>query len=161
MEALEIKEFSEKFHPLLCGMYPLSITKQGIHFYVYDRWRKKNVVLTPEEWVRQHFLHFLMDSKGYPFSRISVESSIDVFGKRKRADAIVYDNNLHPILIIECKAPTISIQQKTINQIGTYNIPMDVKNLIITNGNNFLYYQINEQKEITILDNIPDYTSLP
>ena len=90
--------------------------------------------LTPEEWVRQQLLHRLVEQLGYPASLISVEQAITVGVARKRCDAVVYDNALQPLMIIECKAETVPLTQKTLDQAITYNRKLNVPYLLLHNG---------------------------
>ena len=90
--------------------------------------------LTPEEWVRQHLLHLLAESLDYPASRIAVEQAICVGEAKKRCDAVVYDHTMHPLMIIECKAETVPLTQKTLDQAITYNRKLDVPYLLLYNG---------------------------
>ncbi len=160
MNSDEITDLMEKFSPLKCGLYPLTISKKENTYYVFDIWRKKNVVLTPEEWVRQNFLQYLVKEKNYPNSRIAVEKSLKIYGKSKRVDCIVYDRNLYPKLIIECKASAIPLKQDTITQLGVYNIDISATNMVITNGNEILYYKKNKDNSFTFYNDVPDYQSL-
>ena len=104
---------------------------------IFDPVRKKFVALTPEEHVRQQWLHFLIHEKQYPVSRIAVEAALRINGLSKRADILIYDNNAKPHLMVECKAPHVAISQKTFDQIARYNMKFRVKYLLITNGANY------------------------
>lgn len=101
---------------------------------VLCEWRKKWVRLTPEEWVRQQLLHALVDNYGYPFSRIAVEAPIQVGEVKKRCDAIVYDTSMQPLVLIECKAETVPLSQKTLDQALVYNRKLNVPYLLLNNG---------------------------
>ena len=101
---------------------------------VFDVFRKKYVALTPEEWVRQHFLHYLANQKAYPASLISVEKGLSINKMQKRFDAVVYDKNGIPLVLIEFKSPKVELDQKTFDQVSVYNLKMKVKYLIISNG---------------------------
>ncbi len=101
---------------------------------VFDVFRKKYVALTPEEWVRQHFLHYLVNQKAYPASLISVEKGLSINKMQKRFDAVVYDNKGMPLVLIEFKSPKVELNQKTFDQVSVYNLKMKVKYLIISNG---------------------------
>lgn len=128
---------------------------------IYDEIRKIYVTLTPEEWVRQHFIRFLVDIKKYPATLIRVEMSLKVLSMSKRADIVLYNNLGKPILIVECKAPTIRINQQAFDQAAAYNIKLKVNYLIITNGIDHYCCKIdfiNESYEF--LKDIPDYNSL-
>jgi hypothetical protein len=102
--------------------------------YVFDIIRKKYVLLTPEEWVRQHLLHYLIHEKKYPTSLISIERGLTVNGLKKRFDLLAFDNTGKPSLLAECKAPEIKLTQKVFDQIANYNMKFKVKFLLVTNG---------------------------
>ena len=101
---------------------------------IFDTIRKKYVVLTPEEWVRQNFIRFLVEEKAYPASLIAVEKKVDVNLLPQRSDIVLYNNNAKPIMIVECKATTIKINQDVFNQIARYNMKLRVPYLVVTNG---------------------------
>ena len=101
---------------------------------IFCEWRHRWVRLTPEEWVRQQLLHRLVEQLGYPASLISVEQAITVGVARKRCDAVVYDNALQPLMIIECKAETVPLTQKTLDQAITYNRKLNVPYLLLHSG---------------------------
>ena len=101
---------------------------------VFCAWRRRWVRLTPEEWVRQHFLHRLVSDYGYPSGRIGVEVSIALGDAKKRCDAVVYDEQLRPQVLIECKAEHVAITQRTLDQAITYNRKLNVPYLFLHNG---------------------------
>ena len=107
--------------------------EQGKEF-IFDEVRKKWVVLTPEEWVRQNFLQYLIQIKKYPASLIAVEKEIHVADTKKRFDIVVYDKNHQPFMIVECKEMNVPLDNKTLDQVLRYNINLQVAYLIITNG---------------------------
>ena len=126
---------------------------------IFDNLRKKYLVLTPEEWVRQHFVHFLMLEKKYPSSLIAIEKQVTVNGLKKRSDILVFNTQGEPEIIVECKAPTIKISQETFNQIARYNLKLKANYLIITNGLEHFYCKMDLQNQTYIfLQEIPDYT---
>lgn len=102
--------------------------------YVWDQIRKKYVSLTPEEWVRQHFVNYLITQKRYPSSLIANEVEIKLNSLKKRCDTIIYNSDLLPIVIVEYKAPSIPITQEVFDQIIRYNIVLKVKYLMLSNG---------------------------
>lgn len=102
--------------------------------YIWDQIRRKYVALTPEEWVRQHFVNYLISEKGYPSSLIANEIQINLNNQRRRCDTVIYDRELSPLVIVEYKAPDIKITQNVFDQIARYNIVLKVKYLIISNG---------------------------
>lgn len=101
---------------------------------IFDEIRKRYVALTPEEWVRQHFISFLIDEKKYPKSLIANEISIKLNSTDKRCDSVVYDRFLNPLIIVEYKAPEVEITQAVFDQISRYNIVFKVPYLIVSNG---------------------------
>lgn len=122
--------------------------------YVFCEWRRKFVRLTPEEWVRQTFLTRLMTDYGYPKEKIAVE----VFLGGKRADAVVYGEALQPLMIIEFKAETVALTQKTLDQAAVYNRQLHVPYLILHNGPTSILAQI--EPDIVFLNEIPIYSKL-
>jgi hypothetical protein len=115
---------------------------------IFDPVRKKFIVLTPEEWVRQHTLQFLLNEKNYSLSLINVEKQLLLHGTNKRYDIVVYNSNGSIFLIVECKAPTIKITQETFDQIARYNLVTQAEYLMVTNGLQHFYCQmdyVNEQ----------------
>ncbi|MEP2935140.1 MAG: type I restriction enzyme HsdR N-terminal domain-containing protein [Gilvibacter sp.] len=128
---------------------------------IFDPVRKKFVVLTPEEWVRQHVLAFLTEEKKIPLALISVEKEIKVHRTRKRYDIIVFRSDGQLALIVECKAPSIAISQETFDQIARYNLALDASYLMVTNGLNHYYCtQNHEAKTYEFLREIPSYPLL-
>ena len=112
----------------------LKIRKQEGKEYVFDPLRKQYVRLTPEEFVRQHFVSYLIREKKYPSGRLANEVQITLGSVSKRCDTILYDDFLQALMIIEYKAPSVRIDQKTFDQIARYNMKLNVPWLIITNG---------------------------
>lgn len=125
--------------------------------YIFDLNRKKWVRLTPEEWVRQNFIQYLIHEKKYPASLIKVEAEIKVNQMKKRSDLIVYKNSL-PHLIVECKAPEVEINQAVFEQIARYNIPLKVNYLIVTNGLKHYCCKMDySENSYKFIKEIPDY----
>ena len=123
---------------------------------VFDEIRKKFVILTPEEWVRQHVVQFLIVSKKYPKSYINVEKSIQINGLTKRYDVVVFYPNGKIFLVIECKAPEIKISQETFNQIARYNLNLKASYLMVTNGLNHYFCEMDFEKEqYNFLNDLP------
>ena len=126
---------------------------------IFDIIRKKFVVLQPEEWVRQHCVHYLISNKNYPKSLINVEKELTINGLKKRYDIVIFNPDGSIFLMIECKAPKITINQKTFDQIARYNLKLNATFLMVTNGINHYYCQMDMEKEqYTFLQDIPDYT---
>jgi hypothetical protein len=128
---------------------------------IYDFLRRKYVMLTPEEWVRQHFVHFLVEHKGYPKGLLVNEQELRIGAKRLRCDTVLYDKAMQPRMIIEYKAPTVAIQQKTFDQITAYNLLLHVDYLIVSNGLHHYCCRMDyAQKTYTFLHDIPEYSSV-
>jgi len=128
---------------------------------VFDIVRKKYVSLTPEENVRQHFIHYLIFNKGYPASLIAVERGLMVNKLKKRFDAVAYNNNGEPLVLIEFKSPDVKISQAVFEQISAYNIKLKVKYLIVSNGLIHYCCMIDYIKsEIVFLEGIPNYKEI-
>jgi hypothetical protein len=125
---------------------------------IFDKLRKKYMVLTPEEWVRQHFVHFLIDKKNYPTSLIALEKQLTINNRKKRTDILVFNTEGTPEIIVECKAPSIKITQDTFDQIARYNLKLKANFLIVTNGLDHFYCKMDFENETYIfLKEIPDY----
>jgi len=125
---------------------------------IFDDIRKKFVVLQPEEWVRQHCVAYLIQNKNYPQSLINVEKELKINNLKKRYDIVVFnpDGSIH--LIVECKAPLININQETFDQIALYNLKLNATYLMVTNGINHYYCQMDfENERYNFLKDIPDY----
>ena len=114
--------------------YQFKLKQQGLRTQIFDSIRKKYVVLTPEEWVRQNFLQFLIQDKKYPASLIAVEAGLKYNQLQKRMDVLIYSKQGTPYLMVECKAPEIKINQDVFDQIARYNMVFKVKYLVVTNG---------------------------
>ncbi|MBK8366093.1 MAG: type I restriction enzyme HsdR N-terminal domain-containing protein [Bacteroidetes bacterium] len=126
---------------------------------VFDIIRKKFVEATPEEWVRQHIIHYLINHKEVPASMISVEKQLLLNKTKRRTDLVVFNSNLKPILLIECKAPEIEINQFTVNQALRYNLELNVASVFLSNGLNHIFIKI-DQNTPEILKEIPNYQNL-
>ena len=125
---------------------------------IFDRIRKKFIILNPEEWVRQHTIQYLIENKRYPESLINVEKLIKVNGLNKRYDIIIFNPDGSIYLIIECKSPTVKITQEVFDQIARYNLALNAEYLMITNGMNHYYCQMDyAEKRYGFLKDIPDY----
>lgn len=126
---------------------------------IFDIVRKKFVVLSPEEWVRQHILHYIIAFKEVPLSMISVEKQLILNGTKRRTDVVLYNNQLKPVMIIECKAPDVPVDQSTINQILRYNLTLKVPFIFISNGKNHISLHVSEEIP-KILKEFPNYHSI-
>lgn len=128
---------------------------------ILDILRRKYVALTPEEWVRQHFIHFLINYKKYPATLLANEVELKVGQKRLRADTILYSKDLKPLMILEYKAPHITITQKTFDQISVYNMLLHVDYLIVSNGRQHYCCKMDyNNKKYLFLEDIPEYQNI-
>jgi hypothetical protein len=144
--------------PLNLPTYTFKIKSNENNYVIFDIVRKKYVVLTPEEWVRQHFIHYLMEVKKYPISLIAVEKKLVLNNLTKRTDILVFNNKGLPNIIVECKAPSVKINQNTFDQIARYNLKLNANFLIVTNGLEHYFCKMDEIKETYIfLESIPNY----
>jgi len=126
--------------------------------YIFDVIRKKYVMLTPEEWVRQHVVHYLIDEKGYPKSLINVEKQLVINNLKKRTDIVIFSKTGKPYIIVECKAPTVRITQKTFDQIARYNLKLEAKYLMLSNGLSHYFAALDTKNESFIfLKEIPKH----
>jgi hypothetical protein len=127
---------------------------------IFDAIRKKFIILTPEEWVRQHLIRFLITEKSYPISLINVEKVLKVNGLRKRYDVVVYNSDGTINILIECKAPEVTISQSTFDQIAQYNMTLQSNFLMVTNGLNHYFCQMDfENEKYQFLTELPNYQS--
>ena len=141
--------------------YTAKIIKKGTELKIYDILRRKYVALTPEEWVRQNFVHFLIDYKGFNPTLMANEVAICLNGVNKRCDSVLYSKALVPRMIIEYKRPDVEITQKVFDQICRYNMALHVDYLIVSNGLSHYCCRIDAEKgDYTFLDDIPRYEDL-
>lgn len=137
------------------------ITTKGDKLFILDIIRRQHVALTPEEWVRQHFVHFLINHKGYPQSLMANEVQLKLNGMSRRCDTLVYDRSLTPRVIIEYKAPSVNITQKVFDQICRYNMVLQVDFLIVTNGITHYCCQLDySTRSYRFLHDIPEYLAV-
>ena len=123
---------------------------------IFDEIRKKFILLTPEEWVRQHTVQFLLQDKKFPKSYINVEKLIKINDLSKRYDVVVFQPNGEIFLLIECKAPEVPISQNTFDQIARYNLVLKAKYLMVTNGLNHYFCQMDfENEKYIFLNELP------
>lgn len=148
MLALNLPEFSPKI-------------KKTDKLCIWDRIRRKYVALTPEEWVRQHFVNYIITEKHYPENLIANEIQISLNNQKRRCDTVVYDRTLSPLVIIEYKSPEVKITQEVFDQIARYNIVLKVKYLIVSNGMQHFCCQINySDMSFEYLSDIPEFPHL-
>lgn len=129
--------------------------------YIFDIIRKKFVVAGPEEIVRQHLVHFLIQHRSYPKNLINVEKKVQLGQLNRRTDLVVFNRAGNPLLIGECKAPQVPITQKAFEQIGQYNLALKVEWLLITNGLNHFCCKVDlKEKSFRFVDDLPVYKDL-
>tara|TARA_B100000809_G_scaffold266864_1_gene332319 strand:+ start:2108 stop:2563 length:456 start_codon:yes stop_codon:yes gene_type:complete len=129
---------------------------------IFDIIRKKFMVLTPEEWVRQHVIHFLISEKQYPVSHINVERQLQLNDTVKRYDIVVFNNDGSIKIIVECKAPSIKTNQQTFDQIARYNLALKSETLMVTNGLEHYFCKMDfENKKYLFLKDLPTYKIIP
>lgn len=145
--------------PLNFPSYTFRVKNSENRTLIFDDVRKKFVVLTPEEWVRQHVVRFLLQEKKYPLSHINVEKQIKMNGLVKRYDVVVFNHTGGLHILVECKAPTVTISQTTFDQIAQYNIKLNASYLMVTNGLSHFYCQTNvEVEKYEFMQEIPDFS---
>lgn len=141
--------------------YEIKLREQNGRRQIFDFLRRRYVALTPEEWVRQHFVHYLIEQKGYPKGLLANEVELQIGEKKLRSDTLLYNRALQPKMIIEYKAPDIAITQRVFNQITVYNFLLHVDYLIVSNGRQHYCCRMNYEKgEYSFLQDIPLYTDL-
>ena len=129
--------------------------------FIFDIIRKRYIALTPEEWVHQHFVSYLIPYKGYPLGLIGNEISLRLNGQNRRCDTVIYDIYGSPLMIIEYKAPHITLNQEVFNQVIRYNIALKVKYLVVSNGiNHYCCVMDYDNMCPHFLKEIPDYNEL-
>jgi hypothetical protein len=127
---------------------------------IFDHIRRKYVALTPEEWVRQHLINYLVNHLGYPKGLIAIEKEIKIHGLRRRPDVVVFDRNASAVLVAECKAPEVTVSQQVFDQAARYNLVLDCKVFVLTNGlQTYCCMPKRTSGEYQFLEHIPDYSS--
>ena len=141
--------------------FDIKIQQRDGKSFIFDPLRKKYIALTPEEWVRQHFVHLLTDYKGYPKGLLANEVQLNLNGTKKRCDTVLFNKDLSARMIVEYKAPHIAITQAVFDQITRYNMVLKVDYLIVSNGINHYCCKIDYQSmSYSFLPDIPSYTDL-
>ena len=142
---------------------PFDVKLRGTreHPEIFDFLRNRYVALTPEEWVRQHFTHWLVSQKGYPKGLLGNEIALRCGDKTVRCDSSVYGRDAQPLMILEYKAPTVSLTQRVLNQLSAYNLLLHVDYLVMSNGLEHYCCRMDyERQTYTFLETVPDYISL-
>jgi len=142
--------------PLELPPYPFKINDKDGQLTLFDELRKKQIVITPEEWVRQHFVQYLINQKNYPKTLIKLEGGLKLNGMAKRSDIVVFNPAGEKILMVECKAPSVAIDQKVFDQVARYNITHKIALLAVTNGLQHYYCRIN----FKFIEELPNYRAL-
>ena len=141
--------------------FAFRIREQNNRQEIFDPVRKIFVALTPEEWVRQNFVQFLVQEKNIPQSMIGIEKEHTLYKMKRRSDILIFGNQGLPAMVVECKAPTIKISQKSFDQVARYNMILKVKYLVVTNGLQHFCCLIDFGKATySFLEEIPDYSIL-
>lgn len=141
--------------------FKAKITYEDGKRLIWDIIRRKYVALTPEEWVRQHFVHFLIEHKGYPSALLANEVQLQLNGTRKRCDTVLFQRDLKARMIVEYKSPRVAITRPVFNQISRYNMVLKVEYLIVSNGLHHYCCKVDYlQNTYTFLPDIPEYKDL-
>jgi hypothetical protein len=138
--------------------YKYQVKKAEGKVWIFDIIRKKFVILTSEEWVRQHFLNYLIEEMKYPRSLLRIESGLTYNGLQKRSDILVYNREGNPWMIVECKAPDQKLTQHAIKQVAVYNTTLKTKYVTVTNGLQHYCYEVDWlESKTSFLQAIPHY----
>lgn len=141
--------------------YEIKTSYKDGHLTILDVLRRRFVALTPEEWVRQHFVHFLIEHKGYPSALLANEVELTCGQKRLRCDSLLYSTEAKPRMIIEYKAPTVALTRKVFDQISAYNMLLHVDYLVVSNGLQHFCCRMDYQNgTYEFLRDIPEYCQL-
>lgn len=150
-----------EFPTLTIPQYPFKTGLSNGKPWIYDAFRKKEVALTPEEWVRQHFMAWLVLEHHYPMALIALEVSLSLHQMQKRCDALIYGPSGKPIAMVECKAPSVKISQDTFDQIARYNLVFKVDFLFVSNGLEHYACRYNYQtQQFDFIEHIPSYNEI-
>jgi len=156
---LPLEKYKIVLQQLNFPKFPFRFKNSENKISIFDIVRKKFVVLQPEEWVRQHCVHYLINVKNYPKSLINVEKELKINTLSKRYDIVVFNSNGGIHIIVECKAPKVNINQATFDQVAQYNLALNANYLMVTNGLNHYYCQMDfENERYNFLKDIPSYS---
>lgn len=145
-------------HSLNLPTYSFKLKSERERNFIFDEIRKRYVALTPEEWVRQNFVRYLISEKSYPAALISLEKHFSYNGMQKRSDILVHDRKANPVLMVECKSPDVKINQAVFDQIALYNLKFKVPFLVVTNGIHHYCCRFTEEEgNYRFLEKIPEY----
>ena len=149
MENLNLPKFAHK------------IKRQEDKTVIFDVIRKKFVVLTPEEWVRQHFVHYMINQLNYSRSLINVEAGLKYNSLSKRSDIVAYARDAAPFMLVECKAPGVRLNKSTFEQAAMYNKTIGARYVVLTNGLEHSCFEVKPAlKKIEFLNHIPTFPSV-
>lgn len=138
--------------------YKFRIEETEKGYYIFDDIRHKLVALTPEEWVRQHFIHYLTDHLNYPKSLIKIETSLRYNKLLKRSDIVAFDRSGRPILLVECKSAELKITRDAVYQVASYNRTLNARYVVVSNGLDFLCADLEKSGDIHWIREIPEFT---
>lgn len=156
-----MEQGSQQFPELNLPQVKLNMIPENERVKVLDVIRQRYVVLTPEEWVRQHVVHYLISYLEVPQTLIGVEQALKVGRMEKRSDIAVYSREGKPLLLVECKAPSVKLSQEVIDQALRYNMSLHVQFVMITNGLSHMGYAIDYEKQsTTALQKLPSYKEM-
>ncbi len=151
---------SNPLHNLAFPKYKFRFKQKDNKIQIFDEIRKKWFVCTPEEWVRQNLIKYLIEEYNYPKSLIAVEKGLKIAGRDFRFDVLVYSKEYNPLLIVECKAPEIRLGQKVFNQIWEYNYQINAPFFLITNGLGFVMGQVMKDSSVKYFEKPPSFEAL-
>ena len=155
------QKYKTKLKELNLPAYSFKITGDYGSEMIFDQLRRKFVRLTPEEWVRQHFIQYLVKEGDYPAGLIGVEIPFTINKLKKRIDILVHDRTGTPVMIVECKSPDVQLDEEVFEQIATYNLQFRVPYLVVTNGLiHFACRMDFEEKRPDYLNVIPQYNEI-
>jgi len=154
--------FSPMFKPVALNLPPhaFKLTQKDDVLYIFDELRKKSLVLTPEEWVRQHFIQFLINYRKYPKTLIKLEGGLKLNKLQKRTDILIFNSFGKAEVLVECKSTSVKIDQKVFDQIARYNMIHQVNYLVVTNGLQHYYCKMDYERQTYIfIEDLPIYTN--
>ena len=137
--------------------FKVATRKEDGKVWIFDMIRKKYIVLTPEEWVRQHFIHYLINHLKYPKSLFRIEGSLTYNKLQKRSDIVIHDREGKAWMLVECKAPNIKLTQKAFNQVAVYNMTIGARYVAVTNGMVQYCFKPSGNGETTHLTSFPEF----
>jgi hypothetical protein len=147
--------------PLNLPPHPFQLQVEDDHVYIFDELRKRFLLVTPEEWVRQHWIQHLMNQKGYPKALIQSEGGLTLHSLKKRTDLVIFNRNGERLLIAEFKAPSIKVSQAVFDQVARYNMVHRVPYLLVSNGLEHYYCKVDfERSTYSFLEELPLYEEL-